>query len=110
MSGGEKIKLQLARLMIGHPDVLLLDEPSNDLDIDTVRWLEEFIQESKIPILYISHDEVLLENTANKIIHIEQIKRNIDIMIQNGINTLDSYKENTIISKYIKNGGVEHGN
>ena len=75
MSGGEKIKLQLARLMIQHPDVLLLDEPSNDLDMDTVCWLENFICEAKIPILYISHDEVLLENTANKILHIEQIKR-----------------------------------
>ena len=75
MSGGEKIKLQLARLMIQHSDVLLLDEPSNDLDMDTVCWLESFICESKVPILYISHDEVLLENTSNKILHIEQIKR-----------------------------------
>ncbi len=75
MSGGEKIKIQLARLMIQHPDVLLLDEPSNDLDIDTVCWLEGFICDAKVPILYISHDEVLLENTANKILHIEQIKR-----------------------------------
>lgn len=75
MSGGEKIKLQLARLMIQQPDVLLLDEPSNDLDMNTVCWLEGFIRESKVPILYISHDEVLLENTANKILHIEQIKR-----------------------------------
>ena len=75
MSGGEKIKLQLARIMINHPDILLLDEPSNDLDIETVRWLESFIKESQVPILYISHDEVLLENTANKIIHLEQIKR-----------------------------------
>ena len=75
MSGGEKIKLQLARLMIEQPDVLLLDEPSNDLDIATVQWLERFIKESKVPVLYISHDEMLLENTANKIIHLEQIKR-----------------------------------
>lgn len=75
MSGGEKIKLQLARLMIEQPDVLLLDEPSNDLDIATVQWLEKFIQDSKVPVLYISHDEMLLENTANKIIHLEQIKR-----------------------------------
>ena len=75
MSGGEKIKIQLARIMINHPDILLLDEPSNDLDIETVRWLESFIKESPVPILYISHDEVLLENTANKIIHLEQIKR-----------------------------------
>lgn len=75
MSGGEKIKLQLARILVNKPDILLLDEPSNDLDMDTVYWLETFIKESNLPILYISHDEVLLENTANKIIHLEQIKR-----------------------------------
>lgn len=75
MSGGEKIKLQLARILVNKPDVLLLDEPSNDLDMDTVYWLEMFIKECNLPILYISHDEVLLENTANKIIHLEQIKR-----------------------------------
>lgn len=75
LSGGEKIKLQLGRLMLNQPEVLLLDEPSNDLDIETLQWLENYIRESKLPILYISHDEVLLENTANAIIHIEQIKR-----------------------------------
>ncbi len=75
LSGGEKIKLQLARLMLLRPDVLLLDEPSNDLDMDSLHWLEEFINEAKIPVLYISHDETLLENTANKIVHLEQIKR-----------------------------------
>ncbi len=75
MSGGEKIKLQLARMLVNKPDVLLLDEPSNDLDMDTVYWLENFIKESHLSILYISHDEVLLEHTANKIIHLEQIKR-----------------------------------
>lgn len=75
MSGGEKIKLQLARILVNRPDVLFLDEPSNDLDMDTVYWLEKFIKEAHFPILYISHDEVLLENTANKIIHLEQIKR-----------------------------------
>ena len=75
LSGGEKIKLQLARLMINKPDVLLLDEPSNDLDIATVEWLEQFIEECIIPVLYISHDEMLLENTANMVIHLEQIRR-----------------------------------
>ena len=75
LSGGEKIKLQLARLMLMCPDVLLLDEPSNDLDIASLHWLEEFINEAKIPVLYISHDETLLENTANKIVHLEQLKR-----------------------------------
>ena len=70
MSGGEKIKLQLARILVNKPEVLFLDEPSNDLDMDTVYWLESFIKETNLPILYISHDEVLLEMTANKIIHI----------------------------------------
>ncbi len=75
LSGGEKIKIQLARLLLMRPDVLLLDEPSNDLDMDSLHWLEKFINEAKIPVLYISHDETLLENTANKIVHLEQLKR-----------------------------------
>lgn len=45
------------------------------MDIETLVWLEHFIQDSKIPILYISHDETLLERTANKIIHMEQLRR-----------------------------------
>lgn len=78
LSGGEKIKLQMARLLLKNPDVLLLDEPSNDLDLETLHWLEEMINNSKIPVLYISHDETLLENTANKIVHIEQLKRKME--------------------------------
>lgn len=75
LSGGEKVKVQLARLLMDEPDVLLLDEPTNDLDIQTLQWLETFITESKLPILYISHDETLIENTANVIVHMEQIIR-----------------------------------
>lgn len=75
LSGGERIKVQLIRLLLDNPTILLLDEPSNDLDIETLIWLERFIRDSKIPILYISHDETLLERTANKIIHIEQLRR-----------------------------------
>ena len=78
LSGGEKIKVQLARMILSKPNLLLLDEPSNDLDIETVKWLETFIRETELPILYISHDEVLLENTANMIVHIEQVKRKME--------------------------------
>lgn len=59
-------------------DILLLDEPTNDLDIETLRWLEDFIINSKLPIIFVSHDETLLENTANTIIHLEQLKKKCD--------------------------------
>ncbi len=75
LSGGEKVKVQLAKLLMEEPDILLLDEPTNDLDIPTLQWLETFIAESRLPILYISHDETLIENTANVIVHMEQIIR-----------------------------------
>lgn len=75
LSGGEKIKIQLLGILVGRPTILLLDEPSNDLDITTLEWLEKFIAGSLIPILFISHDEVLLENTANGVIHLESTKR-----------------------------------
>ncbi len=75
LSGGEKVKLRLIKLLAEEPDILLLDEPTNDLDLNTLGWLEDFINHSKCPILYVSHDEVMIENTANVIIHLEQVKR-----------------------------------
>lgn len=75
LSGGEKVKAQMARLRMNQPTVLLLDEPSNDIDIETLEWLEHFIAESRQPVLFISHDETLIERTANAVIHIEQLKR-----------------------------------
>ncbi|NLW41791.1 MAG: ABC-F family ATP-binding cassette domain-containing protein, partial [Tissierellia bacterium] len=74
-SGGEKIKIQLLNLMLKNPTVLLLDEPSNDLDMESIISLEKFIKNAKIPIIFVSHDEVLIENCANTIIHIEQLVR-----------------------------------
>ncbi|MCL2571747.1 MAG: ATP-binding cassette domain-containing protein [Defluviitaleaceae bacterium] len=75
LSGGEKIKIQLAKILFSEPDVLLLDEPTNDIDIATLDWLEGFIANSREPILFISHDETLIEKTANVIIHMEQLMR-----------------------------------
>jgi len=75
LSGGEKVKLQLCRVLLQKPDVLLLDEPSNDIDIAALRWLEDFINSCKLPVLFISHDETLIERTANVIIHIELVRR-----------------------------------
>ena len=75
LSGGEKVKAQLMRLLMDNPTVLLLDEPSNDIDISTLELLERLINDWKHIVLFISHDETLIENTANVIIHIEQIMR-----------------------------------
>ena len=75
LSGGERVKLRLALLMLDQPDVLLLDEPSNDLDLATLEWLEDFLLSCPAAVLYISHDETLLEATATMIIHLERLRR-----------------------------------
>jgi len=75
LSGGEKIKVQMMRLLMVNPTVLLLDEPSNDIDIETLEWLESMILDWPYIVIYISHDEALIEKTANMVIHLEQLKR-----------------------------------
>ena len=75
LSGGEKVKLQIVCLLLRRPDVLLLDEPSGDLDLETLGWLERFLLECSRPVLYVSHDETLIERTANVVIHLEQLRR-----------------------------------
>ncbi len=75
LSGGERVKLRLALLLLDGPDLLLLDEPSNDLDLRTLDWLEEFLLGCEVPVLYISHDERLLERTANVVVHLERLRR-----------------------------------
>ncbi|MDD2181029.1 MAG: ATP-binding cassette domain-containing protein, partial [Bacilli bacterium] len=99
LSGGEKVKIQLAKILLNIPDLLLLDEPTNDLDIDTLKWLENFIINTNIPILYVSHDELLLENTSNMIIHLEQINKKTDvrnIVIKENYKTYVSKREQFI--------------
>lgn len=75
LSGGEKVKAQLMRLLMSEPTVLLLDEPSNDIDIATLELLEKVINDWKKIVLFISHDETLIEKTANMVVHLERIRR-----------------------------------
>ena len=75
LSGGERVRVALASLLFGNHGILLMDEPTNDLDLPTIIWLEQFIVSSPKAILFISHDETLLENCAEGIIHIEQLKK-----------------------------------
>ena len=75
LSGGEKVRIAILKILYAEPDMLLLDEPSNDLDLKTLIWLEEFIKNTRLPLIFVSHDETLLENCANGILHLEQLKR-----------------------------------
>ena len=93
LSGGEKVKVQIARLLIARPTVLLLDEPSNDLDIETLQWLEQFIQNASQAVLFISHDEVLIERTAGRIIHMELLQRKTRSRITAASLTYSEYKK-----------------
>lgn len=75
LSGGEKIRVQLIRILSEKPTVLLLDEPSNDIDIETLEILEQIINGFSGIVLFVSHDETLIRNTANTVIHIERLNR-----------------------------------
>ena len=74
-SGGERVKLQLARALMNSPQILLLDEPTNDLCADTVQWLERFLLTCGLSVLFVSHDETLLERTATSILLLERLRR-----------------------------------
>jgi ATPase subunit of ABC transporter with duplicated ATPase domains len=74
-SGGERIRLEAAHLLSQDPDILLLDEPTNDLDLEALEWMEQLISSTELPVLYISHDETLIERTANVILHLELTHR-----------------------------------
>ena len=74
LSGGERVKAQLAGILLASPDILLLDEPSNDIDIDTLLRLEKTILDFPGGILFISHDETLIERTANRVVLLEQLR------------------------------------
>ena len=67
LSGGQKTRALLARLLLEKPDLLMLDEPSNHLDIDAVEWLERTIREWSGAVLIVSHDRYFLDNTVNTI-------------------------------------------
>src|SRR4029453_11649264 len=72
LSGGQQNRLLLAKLLLAEPDLMLLDEPSNHLDIDATQWLEEFLVESEQAILVVSHDRYFLDRTTNRTLELYQ--------------------------------------
>ena len=75
LSGGERVKLRLLTLMSASPTMLALDEPGNDLDLDTLEALEHFLLTCGLPVIYVSHDEHLLRCTATRVLHLESVQR-----------------------------------
>lgn len=70
LSGGEKTRVNLARLLLEETDILLLDEPTNHLDLSSVEWLEGYIRAFKGTVLTISHDRYFLDRVADRVIEI----------------------------------------
>ena len=69
-SGGWRMRIELAKLLLSKPDVLLLDEPTNHLDIDSIMWLESFLQDYNGSVVLVSHDKMFLDNVCNRTIEI----------------------------------------
>jgi ATP-binding cassette, subfamily F, member 3 len=73
-SGGWKMRIGLAKILLKDPNVLLLDEPTNHLDLESVIWLENFLQKVTIPMVIVSHDREFLDKVCNKIVDVEEGK------------------------------------
>lgn len=77
LSGGEKTKINLAKLLLKNPDILLLDEPTNHLDFESLNFLEEVVENYKGTILIVSHDRYFLDKVITKTILLENGKDNV---------------------------------
>jgi ATPase subunit of ABC transporter with duplicated ATPase domains len=71
LNGNQKVRVLLAQAIFGNPDILILDEPTNDLDIHTVSWLEDFLLEFKNTVIVVSHDRHFLDTVCTHIVDID---------------------------------------
>ncbi len=82
-SGGWRMRIELAKILLRHPDVLLLDEPTNHLDIESIQWLEQILAQSAKAVVLVSHDRAFINNVTNRTLeitcgHVEDYKVKYD--------------------------------
>lgn len=77
LNGNQKVRVLIAQALFGNPDVLLMDEPTNDLDVETIRWLEDFLAEFENTVLVVSHDRHFLDNVCTHVCDIDYSKISI---------------------------------
>eukprot|EP00286_Rhodomonas_abbreviata_P017898 CAMPEP_0181324850 /NCGR_PEP_ID=MMETSP1101-20121128/20591_1 /TAXON_ID=46948 /ORGANISM="Rhodomonas abbreviata, Strain Caron Lab Isolate" /LENGTH=426 /DNA_ID=CAMNT_0023433077 /DNA_START=27 /DNA_END=1304 /DNA_ORIENTATION=+ len=70
-SGGWKMRIGLGKILLTDPNILLLDEPTNHLDLESIEWMEDFLQNQKIPMVIVSHDREFLDRVCTKIVDCE---------------------------------------
>jgi ATPase subunit of ABC transporter with duplicated ATPase domains len=95
LSGGEKRRVALCRLLLQEPDVLLLDEPTNHLDAESVNWLEQHLRQYKGTVIAVTHDRYFLDNVAGWILELDRgegipWKGNYSSWLEDGIQTSKS--------------------
>lgn len=78
LSGGQRRRIELARILFGGADIMLLDEPTNHLDADSIRWLRGFLQSYEGGFVVISHDVELIQDTVNKVWHLDANRHCLD--------------------------------
>ncbi len=79
LSGGQRRRVELARILFSGAETLLLDEPTNHLDADSIVWLREFLKGHPGGLVVISHDNALLEATVNRVLHLDANRAEIDV-------------------------------
>jgi ATPase subunit of ABC transporter with duplicated ATPase domains len=79
LSGGQRRRVELARILFGETDTLLLDEPTNHLDADSIGWLRDFLRGYRGGLVVISHDVGLLDATVNKVFHLDANRQVVDV-------------------------------